>query len=219
MAKELARRTAGLAVRPGSALKKAAKKSPGKKAAKKSPGKKAAKKAPGKKSPGKKSAKHTAGDPRHLEQGSGPALEHAFHHLQRASAVISLLEQESGGDLRMLLEEGIKSYRVATDSEPSNALDLLRAAEHLSMAGLYAARISHRLDATPPPPEELERLLRKAAHHLDSLELPDLEGFEARLPAMAEELLNRAEAALDHDPHLSWELAMAAESLCAALEA
>ena len=219
MAKELARRTAGIVVRPGSALKKAAKKAVGKKAAKKSPGKKAAKKAPGKKAPGKKAAKHASGDHKHLGQGSGLALDRAFHHLQRAAAVISLLEQESGGDLRMLLEEGIKSYRKATEGKSGTALDLLRAAEHLAMAGLYAARASHRLDVVPPSSDELERLLRKTGHHLDSLELPELEGFEADLPAMAEELLHRAEAAADEDPHLAWELVMAAESLCAALDA
>jgi hypothetical protein len=202
-----------LAVRGGlkkaakkTALKKSAKKVPGKKAAKKAPGKKApGKKAPGKKAPGKKAATH-AGDQR----------VQAFHHLQRAAAVISLLEGESGGDLRGLLEEGILLY--GQSNAVVEALGMLRAAEHLAMAGLYAARVAHRLDVEEPSIEVVERLIDEVALELDGLEeMAEAEGMRSRLPLMAAELLGRAEAAIDSDLHLAWELAMAAEGICAAM--
>ena len=147
---------AALARRDGLA-KHAAKKHPAKKhaekkhAAKKHPGKEAAKKAA--KHVGKKAAKHVlegsavSREPAGDEQLTDPAseLSRAFHHLQRAGAVISLLEQESGGDLRLLLEHGIDLYRTAMRSQVTGgrsrcAFGLLRAAEHLGMAGLYTAR-------------------------------------------------------------------------------
>ncbi|SFS13478.1 hypothetical protein SAMN05421771_2317 [Granulicella pectinivorans] len=202
-----------LSVRGGGALKKAAKKTALKKSAKKSalkkaPGKKAAKKVPGKKSAGKKAAKKVA-----MKLVGSDAR--AFHHLQRASAVISLLEGESGGDLRMLLEVGVARYR----DEEDGAAGLLRAAEHLAMAGLYAARAMHRLDVREPAAGEVERLIDRVAVKVDELdESEEAVGFEARLPLMAGELLGRAEAAADQDLHLAWELAMAADGICEGLE-
>jgi hypothetical protein len=202
-----------LSVRGGGALKKAAKKTALKKSAKKSalkkaPGKKAAKKVPGKKAAGKKAAKKVA-----MKLVGRDAR--AFHHLQRASAVISLLEGESGGDLRMLLEVGVARYR----DEEDGAAGLLRAAEHLAMAGLYAARAMHRLDVREPAAGEVERLIDRVAVKVDELdESEEAVGFEARLPLMAGELLGRAEAAADQDLHLAWELAMAADGICEGLE-
>jgi len=202
-----------LSVRGGGALKKAAKKTALKKSAKKSalkkaPGKKAAKKVPGKKAAGKKAAKKVA-----MKLVGSDAR--AFHHLQRASAVISLLEGESGGDLRMLLEVGVARYR----DEEDGAAGLLRAAEHLAMAGLYAARAMHRLDVREPAAGEVERLIDRVAVKVDELdESEEAVGFEARLPLMAGELLGRAEAAADQDLHLAWELAMAADGICEGLE-
>ncbi len=35
----------------------------------------------------------------------------AFHHMQRASAVMSLVEKGKGKDLRKLLDQGVKLYR------------------------------------------------------------------------------------------------------------
>jgi hypothetical protein len=209
MSAELAKRaSAAIAKKSPSALKKVAKKAPGKKA----PGKKSAK-APGKKAPGKKEAKHSA----HRESVL-PAHNRAFHHLQRAAAVISLLESESGGDLRMLLEDGAARYRRAQKHAEgiAQALGLLRAAEHLAMAGLYAARASHRLDVAAPSPDDLGRLLDQVGVRMDELNPTQIPG---RLPDMALELLHRAEAASDQDLHLAWELAMAADGICASLEA
>ena len=210
MAGELAKRGgAAVAVRGGSALKKAAKKAPGKRAA----GKKAAKKAPG-----KKGAKHERGAAKKRKGDGNPEMHHAFHHLQRAAAVISLVETESGGDLRMLLEEGVAAYRRAGKAKGVlEAYGLLRAADHLAMAGLYAARASHRLDVTEPEADEVEGLLDRVAVRLDKLGGAARIGFLGRVPALAAELLNRAEAA-DHDLHLAWELASAADALCRSLE-
>ena len=98
--------------------KKAAK-HPAKKHAFKHPGKHAAKK-----HAEKHAAKHAAKAAKHASKHVGQAellhedehekdLAQAFHHLQRAVAVVSLLEQESGGDLKLLLENGITLYRKA----------------------------------------------------------------------------------------------------------
>src|SRR5271170_8115189 len=49
------------------------------------------------------------------------ALDHgqmtAFHHMQRASIVMSLMEKGTGKDLRNLLERGVKLYRRAMEDE------------------------------------------------------------------------------------------------------
>lgn len=193
-----------LTVRDGGAFKKLAKKS----ALKKVAGKKSVKKVPGKKAPGKKAAKKVA------VKRAGGADGRAFHHLQRASAVISLLEGESGGDLRMLLEIGVGRYR----EEEDGAAGMLRAAEHLAMAGLYAARVSHRLDVSEPSIKELEGLIAKVGAKVDRLEEWGEAGMMGRMPLMAAELLGRAEAAADQDHHLAWELAMAADGICEGLE-
>ena len=207
-------------------LKAAAKgaKHVGKKAAKKH----SAKRHAGKKAAGKKAAKKVAGGSELLQ---GPmtqsAQEHAlklaaaFHHLQRAGAVISLLEHDSGGDLRLLLESGIELYRKAATSRKKEesvhcAHGLLRAAEHLGMAGLYAARSSFRAEVPPPVRGTVAEHLRALTPRLDGLPKQERENGR-RLEAMARELLRRAEAA-GSDPHLEYELTMAADGICSALE-
>ena len=97
----------------------------------------------------KKVAKHVAGsdvaafavDDSRRQQG----LRTAFHHMQRASVVISLMEKGTGEDLRDLLARGVKLYERASEGDAEErillrAIGLLRAAEHLALAGLYAAR-------------------------------------------------------------------------------
>jgi hypothetical protein len=217
MANELARRAGGQIAKSGpSAMKKHAKKA-GKKAAKKAPAKKHAKKA----------AKH-AGEPGshdRLELGTAPSRElgRAFHHLQRASAVISLLEGESGGDLKVLLHYGVDRYREASagrklrKGQVALAMGILRAAEHLAMAGLYAARGVQQLNVNHPPEEE--HLARQAAEIAARAANTDPgRDYGLRLRAMVYELLKRADGAED-DSHLAWELVMAADALTAALEA
>ena len=215
---------------------KAAKHSVAKHAARKHAAKKhAAKKHAAKKHAGKHAAKHAAGkhaansskvlewtesSPRQEEDFA--ALSSAYHHLQRAGAVISLLEKESGGDLRGLLEHGIELYRNAyrrkrTPGTVQCALGLLRAAEHLGMAGLYSARSEHRIEVTAPARDEIARHLEELGPRLDRLSQPRKSEGE-RLEQMARELLRRADAAGD-DPHLEYELTMAADGICTALEA
>src|SRR5665213_3033546 len=89
-----------------SALKKAEKETGLKTAAKH-----AAKKAPA------KAAKHAGKDKKKHGGKKGSALEKAFHHLQRAATVISLVERESGSDLRILLQRGIARYEDAAKAE------------------------------------------------------------------------------------------------------
>src|ERR1700710_2575999 len=74
------------------------------------------------------------------------ALRKAFHHMQRASVVISLVDKGAGGDLADFLAKGIELFGVAVrvggkHGSSDAALGVLRAAEHLGMAGLYAARV------------------------------------------------------------------------------
>jgi hypothetical protein len=222
-------RRVGLKAVAKKAAKHAVKKHAAKKHAAKHADKHAAKKTA--KHAAKKSAGH--GMDERLEklaaQQSPPAsegyhhaeLEMAFHHLHRAGAVISLLEKDSGGDLKMLLEHGIDLYRSASGSRRTVstvrcAFGLLRAAEHLGMAGLYSARSNHRAKVPPPPESEVRAHLEALGPRLDGLPKNQRDGAR-RLEAMAKELLRRAEAA-SHDPHLEYELTMAADGICMALE-
>ena len=195
----------------------------GKKAAKKHPAKHAAKEA------AVKHAKKTTGHAH--ERVAGLALEtatregkredrvaEAFAHLNRAAALISLLEEETGGDLRLLLDKGVSRYRKAIEKggrkSAEVAFGLLRAAEHLGMAGLFAARRQFVVEVDAVGNAAVVATLRTLPGRLGRLER---ETGSERLRAMAEELGRRAEAA-EHDPHLAYELTMAAHWICSALE-
>jgi hypothetical protein len=221
MANELVRGAGRqIAAKGPTAIKKSAKKA----------AKKAAKHA-AKKHSAKHAAKHAAKAAKHATHGASQnlsksrigsgELRRAFHHLQRASAVISLLEPGSGGDLKVLLHHGIERYRDASSlgkPEPwrvSLALGLLRAAEHLSMAGLYAARGVHQLNVEAPPADELETL--GAAISARAADVDPGGAYGLGLRSTVYELLKRADGAGD-DPHLAWELLMGADGICAALE-
>ena len=215
--------------------KHATKKHAGKKhPAKKHPAKKhQAKKHAAEKHAAKEAQRHEANKasehrlPQEIE-ADAELLSDAFHHLQRASALISLLEPDSGGDLRQLLEHGIALYRAAlvaqATEEPGGraqvmecAVGLLRAAEHLAMAGLYTARIEFRERVEPPDTNTVKRHLAALRPRVEQLGEPEREQAK-RLLAMARELLRRAMEADGTDPHLDYELTMAADGLCAALE-
>lgn len=145
----------------------------------------------------------------------------AFHHMQRASVVISLMEKGTGEDLRDLLERGVKLYRKGVQRGAERdlvlrAIGVLRAAEHLSMAGLYAARAKHRQKVTTPTPEWLAKALAETGHRLEKIE-GEKRGKGTDLFPVTVELMRQAEDA-DHDAHLAFELAMAADALCFALE-
>jgi hypothetical protein len=151
---------------------------------------------------------------------SDHGLMTAFHHMQRASVVISLMEKGTGEDLRDLLERGVKLYRKASEAEDGNkfvlrAIGVLRA-EHLSMAGLYAARDKYRQKVASPAPEWLEKFIAETDHRLERIEGGE-RGKGTDLFPVTVELLRQAED-VDHDAHLAFELAMAADALCFALE-
>ncbi len=157
--------------------------------------------------------------------GAVYAVDHgqmtAFHHMQRASVVMSLMEKGTGKDLRALLKRGVKLYRKAMEKEAGEktvlrAIGVLRAVEHLSMAGLYAARRKHRQKVITPTPEWLAMVIAQTDSRLEQMEHRD-HGKEADLFPVTVELLRQAEAA-DIDAHLAFELAMAADALCFALE-
>jgi hypothetical protein len=215
-AKKSAKKSAGLALDKRTALEHA-EKHPGKKAAK-HVGEKTAKHA------GKKAAKHAeqdrslAGEPGQ-ERESGKLVK-AFHHLERAAAVISLIEEEAA-DLKTLMAFGIAAYQRASEKGAPGklarqALSLLKAIEHLAMAGLYAARVEFRVQVDAPGAHKVEKRMRELRPRLEGMGVPA--GDDAQnLLGLAWELLRRADASGD-DPHLEWELAMAAEGLCDALE-
>jgi hypothetical protein len=207
------------------AAKKGAKHAIEKHAAKKHPAKKHAEKHPGKKA-AKKAASHEAVDSAHskrseLKADKSDSLSKAFHSLRRASALISLLEADSGGDLRRLLELGIGLYRTAAQTGGKDvarcATGLLKSAEHLAMAGLYTARLEHRVEVDAPDASGIRKHLEDLRPRLEKLGEPEREQAR-RLYGMAQELLRRAEDADGQDPHLGYELTMAAEGLCTALE-
>jgi hypothetical protein len=171
----------------------------------------------------KKAAKHEAEKTMGLTQMDG-RREHllaAFHHMQRASVVISLMEKGTGEDLRDLLERGAKLYEGAAkekagDRKVLRAVGVLRAAEHLSLAGLYAARHKHRQKVASPAPKWLGGFIAETDRRLTKVEGKERSKGPDLYPVSVE-LLRQAEDA-DHDPHLAAELAMAAEALCSALE-
>jgi hypothetical protein len=168
----------------------------------------------------KKTTEHV-GEKAVVVTGRIEGLLAAFHHMQRASVVISLMEKGTGEDLRDLLERGVKAYESAvkdTDGERKvlRAVGLLRAAEHLSLAGLYAARHKHRQKVASPAPEWLKEFIAETDRRLDGVEgLERSKGPD--LYPVSVELLRQAEDA-DDDFHLASELAMAAAALCFALE-
>ena len=84
------------------------------------------------------------------------------------------------------------------------------------MAGLYAARADHRVKVAPPKASVVSSHLTNLAPRLDKL-APAQRDIARRLESMARELLRRAHAA-GHDPHLQYELTMAADGICSALE-
>jgi hypothetical protein len=145
----------------------------------------------------------------------------AFHHMQRASVVMSLMEEGTGEDLRDLLKQGVKLYRTAVEDNAKDkvvlqAIGLLRATEHLSMAGLYAARVKYKQKATSPTPEWLAKVVAEMDRRLEQIEgMKRVNGTD--LFPVTVELVRRAEGS-DHDAHLAFELAMAADALCFALE-
>jgi hypothetical protein len=171
----------------------------------------------------KKAAKHGADQPARARvvYAADHGLMTAFHHMQRASVVISLMEKDTGEDLRDLLERGVKLYRKAVEDDAGNrivlrAIGVLRAAEHLSLAGLYAAREKHRQKVASPTPEWLRKVIAETDHRLEEIEHEE-RGKGTNLFPVTVELLRQAEDA-DHDAHLAFELAMAADALCFALE-
>jgi hypothetical protein len=178
-----------------------------------------------KKHAAKKHAKATKHEGKKAGPGAVYAADYglmtAFHHMQRASVVMSLMEEGTGEDLRDLLERGVKLYRKAVEDDAKNkfvlrAIGVLRAAEHLSMAGLYSAREKHRQRVMSPTPEWLTGMIAETEDRLERIEHEE-RGKGTDLFPVTVELLRQAEDA-DHDAHLAFELAMAADALCFALE-
>jgi hypothetical protein len=169
----------------------------------------------------KKAAKHTGQKAVDFESVSQDGVRTAFHHMQRASVVISLMEKGTGEDLRGLLARGVKLYEHALEGKGGEAtilkaIGLLRAAEHLALAGLYAARHKHRQKVEGPSRLWLDGLMAETNARLKRIEGKE-RGKGADLFPVAEELGLQAEES-EHDPHLAFELAMAADALCFALE-
>jgi len=96
------------------------------------------------------------------------------------------------------------------------AIGLLRAAEHLALAGLYAARHKHRQKVEAPSGPWLNGFMAETRERLKRVEGGERSKGPNLFP-VAEELVLQAEEA-DHDPHLAFELVMAADALCFALE-
>jgi hypothetical protein len=172
-----------------------------------------------------KKAKHVAGsevvafavDDSRQQQG----LRTAFHHMQRASVVISLMEKGTGEDLRDLLARGVKLYERASEGDAEErimlrAIGLLRAAEHLALAGLYAARDRYRQKVDAPDKAWQAEFMAEIGGRLERIEGAKRDKGPDLFPATVE-MLRQAEDA-EGDPHMAYELAMSADALCFALE-
>ena len=174
------------------------------------------------KSSAKKAAKRVHKATPRVAYAADHGLMTAFHHMQRASVVMSLMEKGSGKDLRRLLERGVKLYRKAIEDDDAEnkfvlrAIGVLRATEHLSMAGLYAARRKHRQKVVTPTPEWLAMVVAQTDQRLEQVRHLE-RGKGTDLFPVTVELLRQANAA-DIDAQLAFELAMAADALCFALE-
>jgi hypothetical protein len=175
----------------------------------------------------KKRAERTVaqvGDAGGLEQEDRrqQGLRTAFHHMQRASVVISLMEKGTGEDLRALLARGVKLYEKAVEEENASekvllrAIGLLRAAEHLALAGLYAARHKHRQKVKAPDKAWQAEFMAEIGGRLERIEGVARGKGTDLFPATVE-MLRQAEEA-EGDPHMAYELAMSADALCFALE-
>lgn len=171
----------------------------------------------------KKAVKHIAEgeDDRKATVGSDMGLMTAFHHMQRASVVISLMKKGTGEDLHDLLKRGSKLYRKVVEEDAGErvllrAIGVLRAAEHLSLAGLYSAREKYRQKVVSPQPERLKQLIADTDKRLEMIEHEE-RGKGKDLFSVTVELLRQAED-VDRDVHLAFELVMAADALCFALE-
>ena len=140
---------------------------------------------------------------------------------QMIDAAVEAARESLGEDLRDLLKRGVKLYRKAVEDDAKNkfvlqAIGVLRATEHLSMAGLYAARVKFKQKAISPTPEWLAKVVAETDRRLEQLEGKE-RGKGPDLFPVTVELARRAEGS-DHDAHLAFELAMAADALCFALE-
>ena len=93
---------------------------------------------------------------------------------------------------------------------------MLRAAEHLALAGLYDARHKHREKVEPPREPWLEEFAEETSERLRRVE-GGKRGNGPDLHPAAEEMVRRALEAAG-DPHMAYELVMAADALCFALE-
>jgi hypothetical protein len=172
----------------------------------------------------KKAAKHVAGSDVaafSVDKRRQEGLRTAFHHMQRASVVISLMEKGTGEDLRGLLERGVKLYGKACEEDAEEeillrAIGLLRAAEHLGLAGLYAARHKHRQKVMAPEQAWLAEFIAETGGRLERIEGVQRGKGPDLFPATVE-MLRQAEEA-EGDPHMAYELAMSADALCFALE-
>jgi hypothetical protein len=176
-----------------------------------------------KKNAGEVVARAEAGDVGAFEQDDvrQQGLRTAFHHMQRASVVISLMEKGTGEDLRALLARGVKLYEKACKEGAEEkillrSIGLLRAAEHLALAGLYAARHKHRQKVEAPDKAWLAEFIAETGGRLERIEGVERGKGPDLFPATVE-MLQQAEEA-EGDPHMAYELAMSADALCFALE-
>ncbi len=118
------------------------------------------------------------------------------------------------------MARGVKLYGKAAERGDEAALmrsiGLLRAAEHLALAGLYAARHKHREKVAEPAEEWLTETIAGIGERLKAVEQTKRGKGTDLFPA-TEEMLHQA-GDVEDEPHMAYELAMAAEGLCFALE-
>ncbi len=209
------------------------------------PAKAAKRHAPAKHAPAKHAKKH-AKKQAAKKDGAAPSSRHslssrpadadrlahelgrAFHHLNRSTALLSLLKQEIGAGLRPFLERAVTLYLEAMEfasDEPRHAGDLaacaaelLLAIEHLASAGVYAQEKAS-VPTFPAPQSSMDSAMFDRIHgRVAKLGREDRDLARAIRDA-ARSLVERADEARGmRDWHLAYEFLAAAEALAAALE-
>ncbi len=111
----------------------------------------------------------------------------------------------------------MKLYRKAIDDDAESAIVLraigvLRAAEHLSLAGLYVARAKHKQKVTSPTPQWLAKLIAETDRRLEKLVDAERGKGTDFFPVTVELLRQSQDPKID--AHLAFELAMSADALC-----
>ncbi len=169
--------------------------------------------------PAKKRPKKHAGTPPEND------LERAYCHLGRAAAVAAELQAAPREFVSRFLEYGAEFYLEALSEKGRNAehaafaaAEVLRTAEHIALASLYAQNRSSVPALPAPKTDHVKRLQQTSRRIDDAVRHARSSPHLAQFTAAARELLRQAEQSTEsHETQLAHEFLHAAEALTEAL--